>query len=119
MYARIDGRKADMWYAKLDGVQDWMDDYIFAAGVKAEEMLLDHRQDGHSFIDIEQGRIDRYLILNDERGQKAALSIEFGRAAYEVSNADGTVREVGAMEGLFILHKAMQLKRKPRAKVKV
>ena len=41
--------------------------------------------------------------VNDERGQKAAMSIEFGRGP----NDDGK----GAMEGLAILRRAVRMRR--------
>lgn len=111
--------------ATLPGTQGWLDDYIFEAGVRAEQELIEHKADDHSFIDVERGRVDRYLVLNDERGQKAALSIEYGRSAYGI-DADGNtvsptsheaIRSVGAMEGLYILHKAMRMPIKRKGKV--
>lgn len=119
IYRRVGGRPIQQYIAMQDGVADWMDEFVFEAAVRAEKELIEHRVSGDASIEIDIGRIDRYLILSDERGQKAALSIEFGRAAGEYTKADGTTVKVGAMEGLFILHKAMKLRKKRRAKVKL
>jgi hypothetical protein len=64
---------------------------------------------------VQHGDIDYYLVLNDERGQKAAMSIEYGRSADDPEDPHphpGT-------DGLHILHKAagIPLKRtSPRSK---
>jgi hypothetical protein len=128
IYKRVPGKgggKTEKVIALNDGVQEWLDDWVFEAGVRAEEELIEHRAEGHSSIDIEEGDIDRYLILNDERGQKAAMSIEYGREAYGIdengdvvdANSPAAVRVVGAMDGLFILHKATHIKPKKRGKI--
>ncbi|MEU7570329.1 DUF5403 family protein [Micromonospora sp. NPDC049240] len=97
--------------AKLDGVQDYLDELVFAMKAKADADLVLHRQDGHAAIEVDEGRIDRYLVLSDERGEKAALSIEFGRAGY----IDPETGEVwGEMEGLHILANATGIPRKGR-----
>lgn len=58
-------------------------------------------------LDLEQGRIDAYLVLTDTKsGQKGAMSIEYGRGEYELERKDGTIAKIGAMTGKFILHKA-------------
>ncbi len=107
--------------ASHDGVQDYMDEFIFELGVRAEELLLEERMKptytgtGDVEIEIEQGDVDRYLILSDERGQKAALSIEFGRQAY----VDDDGEKKGAMEGLFILARATGMRKKKGKKVRL
>jgi hypothetical protein len=122
----MNGKPIAQALAKLGGVQDHLDDVVFEMGVRAEELLAEHRQEGHAYIDIERGRIDRYVVLNDERGQKAAAAIEYGRRAYGITE-DGevvedddprAVRVVGEMEGLMILHKATHLRGKKKGKVK-
>jgi hypothetical protein len=71
---------------------------------KAERKLAQHKHDGHAAIEIDEGDVDRHVVLSDERGQKAALSIEFGRSPDDEGK--------GGMEGLFILHDAAGLKRR-------
>ncbi|MFD6636767.1 DUF5403 family protein [Micromonospora chalcea] len=97
--------------AKLDGVQDYLDELLFEMKAKADAELVLHKQEGHAQIEIDEGIIDRYLVLSDERGEKAALSIEFGRAGY----IDPETGEVwGAMEGLHILANATGIPKKGR-----
>jgi hypothetical protein len=118
--------------AALPGVQAYLDEALFEAQVRAEEDLKEHQAHwregdemddvmldvfgGHSYIDTAKGDIDRFLILNDERGQMAAAAIEYGHAAYTVTREkkDGTTvtYEVGASEGTFILHRAVNLRAK-------
>jgi hypothetical protein len=78
---------------------------------------------GHSFIETSTGDVDHYVILNDERGLRAAMTIEYGRKASdkmadlggeyigETVTDGGPTRKNGAMEGLFILHDAMKISR--------
>ncbi|MFI5863560.1 hypothetical protein [Streptomyces sp. NPDC051546] len=132
---KVGRRNIEEFIALNDGVVHELDNRTFQIAVRAETYLQEHqdyeeeveeetgvRADGHSFIDIERGKIDRYVVLNDERGQNAALSIEYGRAAYEVerTDKDGNTRtvEVGAMPGLYILARASNLPKKRKGRVK-
>lgn len=56
-----------------------MDDVTTAHAMRAGAILAEHRHDDHSYIEVERGKTDRYIILNDERGLSAAMSIEYGR----------------------------------------
>ncbi|MEU8327312.1 hypothetical protein [Micromonospora sp. NPDC048839] len=116
--------------ANLPGVQAHITALTFEAKAKADNALLSAREanggssDGDAFTHIEHGDIDVYLVLNDEAGQDAAMSIEFGRkgGSYEVLYEDtGEVVEVkyAATEGLFILHNAFNLDRRQGPKVAV
>lgn len=67
-------------------------------GGDARALLARHRDAGHARIVNLEGRVDRTVVLDDTRGMKAALSIEFGRKPSE--------RDKG-MEGLFVLTRAM------------
>lgn len=121
---RFMGKQFEKGLAGWAPVQGWLDGFIFEAQVRAEEDLAEHRQEGHAFIEAESGRIDRYLILNDMRGQKAAMSIEYGRraATYQVTNPDTGEQEIvrlAAMDGLYILHKAMRARKRRRPAVKI
>ncbi|QMP84558.1 tail completion or Neck1 protein [Streptomyces phage Endor2] len=107
--------------ARNDGVVHELDNRTFEIAVRAEALLAEHREDGHASIDIERGKYDRYVVLSDERGQNAALSIEYGRAAgeKEVRGDDGEMTTVswGASPGLFILATASNLPKKRKGKV--
>jgi hypothetical protein len=108
IYRTVKGRKIEKFLAEMSGVQDELDNRAFDASVRARAALLQHRQEGHAEIEVDRGRVDRYVTLSDERGLKAAMSIEYGRAGY--IGDDGRVH--GAMAGLFILHDAFNLQRK-------
>lgn len=95
------------------GVQAELDAFIFEAEVRAEETLtrarlrseaIGRRIDNHVKVESHKGRTDRYLVLNDDAGQGAAMSIEFGRKAYEYEGEDGEIKRLEGMEGLGILH---------------
>lgn len=108
VYRKIGGRKMEKVIAVNDGVQYALEVRAFQIGVRAEQNLLNHRQDGHARIDIEEGDVDLYVVLNDERGMDAAMSIEFGRAGY-IDPETGLVK--GQMDPLYILTDAARLPR--------
>lgn len=119
--------------AKLPVVQTEIDKVTFTIEVRAEEDLLQHHLNsriprtgaaadafpvdelaydpGHSFIEtsVEGNGLDRFVTLNDDRGQQAALAIESGHGAYEARRKDGTVYTVGASDGTWVLHNAANL----------
>lgn len=122
IYKAVQGRPIQEWLGRMDGVQGDLESRTFEAAVRAEEQLIKHRFQGHAAIEVDHGDIDWYVTLSDERGQKAAMSIEYGRQAYEVEREDRegntfTV-EIPAMDGLFILHRAFRLGAKKRGRVK-
>ncbi|MGW2539681.1 DUF5403 family protein [Kitasatospora sp. NPDC001574] len=123
VYDRSGGRKLTKRVAELDGVQDALDEAMFEIAVRAEELLIQHRADGHAQIDVDAGAVDRYVVLSDERGQRAALSIEYGRQESIVvrERKDGTryLDVIPASEGLFILARAAGLPKRRKGKVRL
>ena len=118
VYKSVKGRKLTHLLATLDGVRDHLEARTFEMAVRAEEDLVTHRLEGHASIEIEHGDVDWYVVLTDERGQKAAMSIEYGRAGYIDPDEDPQTRKVyGAMEGLYILHKATHIPRREKKRV--
>lgn len=87
--------------------QEALDKHALKLGIKAEKLLNQRasKRSGDSYIDIEKGHVDRYVVLNDERGYGAAMSIEYGHGP---TNDNGT----GSAPGLWILHDAAGLPRK-------
>lgn len=73
---------------------------------RARIYLKMHFYRGDSFIEVKQGKTDAHIILNDERGQKAAMTIEFGRQGGRV-RADGVI--VPPMPAVAPLRKAVGL----------
>ncbi|MFC4336021.1 DUF5403 family protein [Salininema proteolyticum] len=98
--------KLEKTIGQIDGVQEALRDYVFAAKARGDVMLIEHRVDGHAELQTEAGKVDHYLVLSDERGERYAAAIEFGRAAYKDPDT-GTVYP--QTDGLFILHKAMDV----------
>ncbi|QMP84485.1 protein of unknown function DUF5403 [Streptomyces phage Endor1] len=125
---KVKGKDFEQFIAMMPGVAGALDDTTFEVAVKAEALLQLHQDydddtDAHSSIEIERGRVDRYVVLNDERGEKAAMSIEYGRAAGKktVRDKDGNKVEItwGESPGLFILAQASNLPKKRKGKVRL
>lgn len=119
-------RQLERRIAVLPGVQEVLDEERFKVAARAEELLLQARQtsaysEGHSSIEVEDGHVDKYVILDDERGKAAAMSIEYGRAEQFVVRDDGEGQTyldfIPAAEGLFILARAANLPKKRKGKV--
>jgi hypothetical protein len=129
IYRGLNGKNLEEVIAGLDGVQAEVDARAFEIGVRAEELLLQHRAEGVAQIDIVKGDVDSYVVLADANGTNAksgansAASIEFGRSAYQVEVVDQqghyvTEYTVGAMQGLHILEQASHLPKKAGPVVK-
>ncbi|WP_028472121.1 DUF5403 family protein [Nocardioides alkalitolerans] len=106
IYPEIKGKKFEQWLAEFAPVQGALDSHVSRMEHAASALLAQHRDQGHASIEVESGEIDRYLVLSDERGQKAALSIEYGRKDDEETGK-------GGMEGLYVLHRATGVPVKP------
>ena len=109
VFKRVNGRKLTKIVAMQQDVRDFMEEVTFEIAVRAEEKLIQHKQDGHATIEVEEGDVDMYVVLDDTRGLDAALSIEYGRAGY-IDPETGLIK--GAMEPLYILTDAASLPRK-------
>lgn len=116
VYKSVGGKQIEKVIALNEGVQAELDDILFTMVAAADLELLKHTDTGASQIESSRGKVDRYITLSDERGQKAALSIEYGR---KPSINPDTGATIAGMDGLFILHKATHLKGAMRGKVKV
>ncbi|MFD7738055.1 DUF5403 family protein [Kitasatospora sp. NPDC059800] len=124
VYRGLNGKSLGEILAGLDGVKAVHEEKAFEIAVRAEELLLEHRLEGQAEIDIVKGDFDFYVVLSDEYGDKAALSIEYGREAgsKKVFNPKTGRRETvswGAMEGLYILARASNLPKRRKGKVKL
>jgi hypothetical protein len=102
IYDRVNGKKLEKLIALTREAQDGLEDETRKIAMEAEARLAAHYHSGDARIEVESGDVDRYVVLSDERGQKAAMSIEYGRQPDDEGK--------GGMEGLFILHKAAGLK---------
>ncbi|MCC2278893.1 DUF5403 family protein [Streptomyces sp. ET3-23] len=123
VYQSLNGRKIEKLIAVNEGVQAELTARAFEIAVRAEEILVQHRADGHAEIDIEAGDNNRYVILSDDRGQKAALSIEYGRqesiVVRENKHGGKYLDVIPEMDGLYILATASHLPKKRKGKVKL
>lgn len=69
---------------------------------------------GHSYIEVEKGVMDWHVVLSDDRGLDAAMTIEYGRKAAERMGLDSDgafLYEQGGTQGSYILHDAMNFSR--------
>jgi hypothetical protein len=130
IYKGLNGKTMGDIIADIDGVQAEVDARAFEIGIRAEELLLQHRAEGIAQIEIVKGDVDSYVVLADANGTNAksgansAASIEFGRSGYDVEVVDQqghyvTEYSVGAMQGLHILEEASHLPKKSGPAVKV
>ncbi|WP_405057051.1 DUF5403 family protein [Kribbella sp. NBC_01505] len=110
VYRFVAGIPIQEYVALTDEVQEPLASLTSEIAERAQSLLVEHRHDGDAQIETAHGDIDHFVILSDERGQAAALSIEFGREAGETK--DG--RKVTHMEGLHVLGRAAKLKWKKR-----
>ncbi|MGI5530156.1 DUF5403 family protein [Streptomyces syringium] len=119
----VNGRPIGEYIALNRGVQAELTARAFEIGVRAEELLAQHRADGHARIEVDTGKVDRFVVLSDERGQNAALSIEYGRRANYVVREDRHgnpyIDLIPAADGLYILARASHLPKKRKGKVKL
>ncbi|WP_411120602.1 DUF5403 family protein [Streptomyces sp. x-19] len=123
VYRSVGGRKLTKVLALNEGVQAELEVRTFEIAVRAEEILKQHRAEGHSEIVVEEGKVDKYVILSDDRGQKAALSIEYGReesvVVREDRNGNKFLDTIPEMDGLYVLATAANLPKKRKGKVKL
>jgi len=105
VFKRVNGRKLTKVIAMLPEVQASVDEHTLEIGADAEAILASHRDEGHAKIVVDKGKVDGYVILEDE----APMSIEFGRSHHQ--NEDG--EWVGGMEAIAPLRRAA-FGRRPR-----
>jgi hypothetical protein len=105
VYRRVRGQKIQRFIATQPGVQAATRGQARAIAELAQGVLAEHVHFGHSRITMEHGDVDWYVVLNDERGQRAAIAIEYGRS-------EGAPN--GPSKGVWALHLAagLPLKRK-------
>jgi len=88
----------------LPGVRDSVYNEAQDIAGRARGLLAQHRVSGNSSVEIARQSPDAVVSLVDPGGN--AMAIEYGRGEYE---RDDGVR-VGAMSGLYILHRAAGLR---------
>ncbi|OLT27746.1 hypothetical protein BJF83_17315 [Nocardiopsis sp. CNR-923] len=91
-------RSLERTVARLPGMGDAVHEHAEQIGDTARGLLAAHRSTGTARVTVTRGRVDSFVNLEDPN----ALSLEFGRAA----GVSDSGRAYGAMEGLYILHRA-------------
>lgn len=106
IYPRIGGEKLERVIARTAEAQAGLKKKAEYRAARAVLILSMHRAQGHSFIELKKGDIDYWLILNDTRGQKAAMTIEFGRKG---GGRDSAGRLIAPSEPVAALRRATGL----------
>lgn len=101
VYSRVNGDPIQRLIARTQAVQTALSEEAANGARRARARLMSHRESGDSFIEVEKGHIDRYVTLNDERGQGAAMSMEVG---HYVKTKDG----LKWVEGIHVLSNAFK-----------
>lgn len=107
VYYAAGGYQMEELIARHRDVQDWLDEAAGDIGRAARSNLAAHRDSGDAYIETHNGEIDRYIVLSDERGQSAAMSIEYGRGP-----GDGPMPFALGTQGTWVLHDAARLRKK-------
>jgi hypothetical protein len=145
VYKSVGGKSIQKFMAVHKTVQDALDRTLFEAATKAEVMLQETRLNDDPLmvhgasISVEQGNVDRYLVLEDRanapadlnpivRNLNSAASIELGRhgGSKTITVRDPETGEFiqkkitwGDMQGLNILGRALGVGSFKKAKVSV
>lgn len=90
----------DKTIAHMPGVKEAVHSEADEIGARARSNLAAHRAEGEAEIQVDHRNPDAWVSLVDP----AAVSIEYGRSEY---TRDGVT--VGAMDGLYIIHRAAGL----------
>lgn len=95
--------RCDEHVAHMPGVKAAAKAHAMAGAAKATATLTAHRHQGHARITVESGITDYHVTLNDERGDRAALAIEFGREGYTTAQGHKNAPAAGikAVTGAF------------------
>jgi hypothetical protein len=105
VYRRVKGMEIQKLIGHVRVVQRSLGTHGAAIAARARTNLAAHKDEGHAFIETSTGDMDVWVTLNDERGQAAAMSIEFGREA--TIGEDG--KATGGMRGTRVLRDAAGL----------
>ena len=107
-------KKMNKIVAKHKEVQASLEFHALEIAVTAEALLKNHRAEGVAEINVDSGKVDKYVYLDDKVKSNrnplasSALSIETGRAGY----IDQYGIHYGEMEGLWILSDAAKVRHK-------
>ena len=106
VYQKVGSQPIQRIIARTQTAQRAIDDEAQEIGLEAQR-ILDVESDvrtGTSFIELDKGKIDSYVVLNDTRGLQAAMTIEFGRKG---GNLDRNGKRVTPSKAVAPLRKAL------------
>lgn len=107
VFDTVHGQPIERVIARTREARDGVRDEVEERKRVAEAILASHRHDGHSKITLEKaGPFDFLLTLDDDRGQGAAMTIEFGR---EGGNLDVNGNPVAPMDPVAPIRKAVNI----------
>jgi len=98
------GEQVDRATAAIGEVQHGLDQIAHAVAANAEAYLESIRADPNytgswkSYVTVESGDIDRFVIYSDDRDKNAAWAIEFHKPGYNILS--GAAEEVAAATGV-------------------
>ena len=110
----LNGRPLEEAIGELPGVQEALGRYAFEIKAYADAYLIEARDfslsigrrvDWDSFVAVQKWKGGWDVVLNDELGDGAAFNIEKGRKVEFFDDETGL--PMGAMEGLFLLERAV------------
>lgn len=111
VYKVVNGKKIQKLIAQTSEVQRGLDEEVLKAHSRAEVLMDRHHQTYRARVTLEEGRIDRYLVLENEGDPNwSAYDIEVGH--YMGKRSKGDKRPW--VEGIWVLHDAVGLPHKER-----
>lgn len=101
---RVGGRRLDAFIAHSGAVRGEVEVHTAIIGEHAKGLKRRWVDQRHSFVETEVAKLDGWVILNDQRGKKAAMAMEYGSDPHQ-GFPDGTPAQA-------ILHEAAGIQMK-------
>lgn len=98
METNVGGKRMNTWVAHTSAVREEIEVHTAIIGEHARGIKRRWRDTGASYVETETAKLDGYVILNDERGIKGAMAMEYGSDPHK-GFPDGTPAQA-------ILHEA-------------
>jgi hypothetical protein len=94
VFRGVYGKKLDDYIAHTREVRDEIEVHTAIIGEHARGLKARHHDTGDSYIETEIEKLDGWVILNDTRGKKAAMAMEFGSAPHDGWPAGTPAQEI-------------------------
>lgn len=100
IYGRVNGMQIQKLVALTREVQLALDEEVLKGHARAEAKLARHRKTGKTTVSVDEGKVDRYLVLENPGG--SAMAIEKGHAdSGWASGSDGNVKGLRIISDAF------------------